>query len=421
MNSQIYVVGGGLAGLVAARQLAEAGADVSILERRSRVGGRVRSREVNGFTLDRGFQVLFTSYPAAREQLNLEALDLRSFAPGATICRPNSRAVLADPLRAPRSALESAFNSEVTFADKLRTLLLRVILARKRDHSFFSGSDASIQEYLRDRGFSQAYVEHFVAPFYGGITLDRSLSTSKHVFEYTFRCLSTGATAVPAEGIEAIPRQLARQAREAGVTLETDTRVKRVSPEAGGVTVETARETREGDTAIIATQAPEAHRLTGVNSIPTETVGCVTQWYALPDGVELETGKRILLNAEGGQPNSVVPASEVAPEYSPAGRCLLNATFLSETTQDRDDHALLTDTREVLSEWYPGRSFEGLEHLATDRIPDAQFVQPPGVFDGLPGVDAPNGPVYLAGEFTEWSAIQGALESGQRAAAAITD
>ena len=119
------VVGGGLAGLVAARTLADRGRDVTLFERADSVGGRVRSRDVEGFTLDRGFQVMFTAYPAVRRELDLDALELRYFKPGATIARPGQRATLSDPLRDPAALTASLFNREVTFADKLRTLKLR--------------------------------------------------------------------------------------------------------------------------------------------------------------------------------------------------------------------------------------------------------------------------------------------------------
>ena len=102
-NYDVVVVGAGLAGLVAARRLAAAGADVTVYEERADVGGRVRTEHQNGFTLDRGFQVLFTAYPAVRAELDLDALDLRYFTPGAVIARPGPRSVLSDPLRDPRS------------------------------------------------------------------------------------------------------------------------------------------------------------------------------------------------------------------------------------------------------------------------------------------------------------------------------
>jgi len=418
MDTDVAVVGGGLAGLVAASRLGEADRDVTLVERRPKVGGRVRSREVDGFTLDRGFQVLFTAYPAVQTELDLDALDLRSFAPGATICRPGSRAVLSDPLREPTAAVESLFNREVPFSDKLRTLALRYDLGSRDDSEFFVGPDQSIRSYLDDWGFSDAYVENFLAPFYGGITLDRELGTSKQVFEYTFRSMSRGRIAVPADGMAAIPAQLARRAERAGVDLRTDTEVNGVDRDGEGVTVRTESGALEAGAAVIAASPPEARRLSGVGSIPTEGIGCVSQWYTLPEGTPFETGRRILLNAGDPSPNTVVPMSDVAPEYAPDDRALVNATFVGDAAFDRGDGALAAETRDRLNAWYSERLFDGLELLGTDRIRFAQFAQPPGAHDGLPAVDAPDGPVFLAGEYTEWSSIQGAFESGRRAAAA---
>ena len=54
----VIVVGGGLSGLTCARQLCRAGRDVLLLEASDRLGGRVRTDSVDGFKLDRGFQVL---------------------------------------------------------------------------------------------------------------------------------------------------------------------------------------------------------------------------------------------------------------------------------------------------------------------------------------------------------------------------
>ncbi|GAA0510281.1 Flavin containing amine oxidoreductase [Halorubrum aquaticum] len=436
MDADAIVVGGGLAGLVSAARLAEAGADVTLCERRPSVGGRVRSREVDGFTLDRGFQVLFTSYPAVARELDTEALDLRRFSPGATVCRPGSRAVLSDPLREPTAAIESALNHEVPFSDKLRTLALRYDLSQRAEDEFFSdhGSDASIREYLADWGFSGDYVANFVEPFYGGITLDRSLATSKAVFEYTFRAMGRGSIAVPAEGMAAIPEQLAERATDAGVEVRTGEDVEAIDVGSGGrfrlgsggpadgARVELADgETLDAGCVVVATTPPEARRLTGVESVPESGVPNVTAWYALPERSSFSTGRRILLNAAGESPNAVVPVSEVAAEYAPRNRPLLAATFLGEAALERGADDLREDTRNALSAWYPERGFESLETVAVDRIPFAQFAQPPGVHATLPDPDEPEGPVVLAGEYTEWSSIQGALESGRTAAAAASE
>jgi len=414
----VVVVGGGLAGLVAARHLAESGADVTLFERRETVGGRVRSRTVDGYTLDRGFQVLFPAYPAVERELDLDALDLRRFTPGATIARPGKRSVLADPLRDPGSALATIFNDEVTLGDLFGLYRLQRELRGRSVDEILRRGGSSIEAYLVDRGFSEGFVESFAAPFYGGITLDRSLSTDSAVFEYTFKMLTEGSTAVPAGGMGAITAQLAERARAAGVSVETGTTVDAVVP-GDAVTVETSDESVEADAAVVATDPKTASDLTGVAAITTTARSCVTQHVALPSGDRPEMGRRIVLNAENDRPNQIAPLSTVAPEYAPDGHALYAGTFLGE--READDETLFETVRTALSEWYPQASFADLELIATDRIEFAQFDQPPGFRAGLPAVDAPEGPVVLAGDYTRWSSIQGALESGRVAAGAALD
>ena len=415
--TDVIVAGGGLAGLVAARHLAADGHRVRLFESAEEVGGRVRSEQVDGFTLDRGFQVLFTAYPAVQAELDLDSLDLRFFRPGAILARPGERSTLADPLRDPSALLPSLLNRNVTFADKLRILALRRTLARKPLAEIMTADDCSIDEYLRRKGFSGKFRRRFAAPFYGGITLDRSLSSSRLVFEYTFKMLSEGEIVVPAEGMGAIPRQLATKAREAGARIDTGRTVDAVSPDGDGVIVETDGETLGAEAAVVATDPKSAVELTGCAGIPTEGDGCVTQHFSLPTSEQLDTDRRLLLNTVDARPNTVAPISEVAPECAPHDRELLSATFLG--TPEETDDELAAEVRERLESWYPEREFSELELLETHRIPFAQFAQPPGFRAMLPDVDEPEGAVYLAGEYTEWSAIQGAMESGRRAARAV--
>jgi phytoene dehydrogenase-like protein len=410
------VVGGGLAGLVAARHLAESGRAVTLLEARDEVGGRVRTAHEGGYTFDRGFQVLFSAYPAVERELDVEALAPRPFTPGATIARPNHRSVLSDPLRNPTSAPQTIFNRDVRTADKLRVFKLQRELAGKDPEALLAGGGEPIAEYLARRGFSKRFVERFAAPFYGGITLDRSLGTDSAVFEYTYKMLSEGEIFVPADGMQAMPEQLADRARVAGATIETDHAVETVDSGAGRdeVTVETASETITAEACVVATDPATAADLTGIDTIPTETLGCVTQYFSLPTSKAPSMGTRIVLNAADDRPNTVAPLSAVAPEYAPAGMELYSATFLGE--QDADEADLAADVYDALASWYPSAGFDALELLWTDRVPLAQFAQPPGFRDSLPDPDAPAGPAALAGDYTRWSSIQGALESGRVAA-----
>jgi len=415
-DSEVVVAGGGLAGLVAASRLAEAGREVTLFEREPEVGGRVRSTRADGFTFDRGFQVLFTAYPAAKRELDYADLDLRAFSPGAVICRGDRRATLGDPFRDPGALVPSVLNREVSTADKLRTLRLRSELRGKSVEDIFAAEDATIEESLAARGFSRKYVDRFVRPFYGGITLDRSLSTSKRAFEFTFKMLSEGKTVVPADGMGAITRQLADRAESAGVTIETGTPVGAVH---AGPSVEIPGETVDADAVVVAADPKSSRDLTGVDAIPTDAKGCVTQHFAVPEGHPVADSDRIHLNAGGEVPNTVAPLSGVADEYAPDGRALVAATAVGR--RDESDDALETRTREVLGSWFPEASLGEFELLRTDRIEFAQFAQPPGVHETLPDVRDPDGAVYLAGDYTENSSINGALESGAGAASAVDD
>lgn len=100
-HGDVVVVGAGLAGLACARALTGSGVAVQVLEASDRPGGRSRTERVDGFRIDRGFQVFLTAYPEARRVLDLEALQLQPFAPGALVFRGGKLHTLADPFRRP--------------------------------------------------------------------------------------------------------------------------------------------------------------------------------------------------------------------------------------------------------------------------------------------------------------------------------
>lgn len=68
------VVGAGVAGLQASKLLADAGISVTILEGSDAVGGRIRSDVVDGFILDRGFQVFIEAYPQCKKRYDMLAV-----------------------------------------------------------------------------------------------------------------------------------------------------------------------------------------------------------------------------------------------------------------------------------------------------------------------------------------------------------
>jgi len=108
---QVLIVGAGLSGLCAARALQAAGVTCCVLEAGEAVGGRVRTDVVDGFRLDRGFQVFLTAYPEAARELDLRALDLCPFEPGAAAAKMMARPSTREP---------SASTHEVPLIDATR-------------------------------------------------------------------------------------------------------------------------------------------------------------------------------------------------------------------------------------------------------------------------------------------------------------
>ncbi|MBF6589058.1 MAG: FAD-dependent oxidoreductase [Ktedonobacterales bacterium] len=417
----ILVVGGGLAGLTCAKVLVEAGREVRVLEASDHVGGRVRTdQSAEGFLLDRGFQVLFTAYPAARRHLDLAALKLREIVPGAVLIREGKWHTAGDPLSRLSLLGPTLSNPLLTFGDKLRALRLRRFVRRRSVHDIFygkvrglRGGDVSARDELRRRHFSEdGFIANFARPFFGGIFLDRDLTTSARALLFTYKMLASGSIALPTDGIGAITDQLAARLPASAIHLET--RVEGIIEAEGravGVTL-TGGEEMQGDAIILATDAPTAERLSG-RPLPSEPVSVTCVYLATTES--LYAGPRLLLNANPEAfVNNVLQLTNVSPAYAPPGQHLLSVTVLG--LPEMDDAVLTARCREEMATWFPGKDLTRLRHVATYRIRFAQFRQPPGIFATLPPHAAPTAGLFLAGEYTASSSIQGAMESGETAA-----
>jgi phytoene dehydrogenase-like protein len=403
---KVIIVGAGMAGLTCARILRE---EVTVLEASDGVGGRVRTDEEDGFLLDRGFQVYFTAYPVARRHLDHTKLDFRAFDPGAIIHWDDKKSILSDPLRDPKALVPSLLSNAAGLGDKLRTLELaaktlagKAVTAGEED-----GQDTSTLGYLRASGLSERYIDSFYKPFYGGVFLSRSLYTSSRVFRFTFRMFATGRTVVPALGMGEIPKQLAAHLPNGSITLNSpvDALLRDGDRVVG---VRAAGKEHEADAVVVATDAPTAGRLTG-ETVPEGSVGEVCLYYETSG---IGSRKKILLNAKDDAfVNNAVEISGVSERYTPAGPHLLYAVTLGGL--DLSDAELYRRGIENLSRWYPDTDFRP---LALRRIPYGQFAQPPGIHKNLPRNRTTTPGLFLAGEYTEDSSINGSMLSGEKAA-----
>ena len=407
------VVGGGLAGLTAARLLTRAGRRVRVLEAAPEVGGRVRSRVLEGFTLDAGFQVLFPAYPAVRRQLDLGALDLVPLPSAAAVRRGEREDVLGSPLDDLASLPGTLTSGALTLGDKLRVARLAAALRSSPAHELLTGPDESTESFLRGQGFSEAALDHFFRPFFGGIFLRRDLATSARLFRYYFRMLMDGGAALPRRGMGEISRQLAQ-----GTDVLTGVKVLRLLPRPGHVTAVTSAGEIDARQVIVATDAPAASDLTG-EALTRGALSSTYLYYATSRRISGQ--HRLLLNAEAGLINNAQWTSLAVPGRAPEGKHLLTVTVLGlpDLGADFDDAALDARVRGELSRWYGAEAAGTLRLLALERIPYAQFEQPAGYAATLPGHATRLPGVLLASEITSMSGIQGALESGEKAAAIV--
>ena len=381
----IIIVGAGLAGWTCAKVLVEAGPQVLILEGSDAIGGRVRTDVTeDGYHLDRGFQVLFTAYPAVKRHLRLDDLKPRRFDPGAILVKDGKRYEIADPLREPSHMMSGALNPLIPLTDNLRVLNLTRQIARMSIADIFSGKgqpggrDETIEDYLRRLGFSEnGFIDNFARPFYGGILLDRSLATSARMFQFTFKMLATGDTIIPAEGMQRIPEQLAAALPERSVRCNA--RVRKLIIENGrvkGVALERG-ENILAEQVVVATESSIATTLTGI-SLPTKAMGSICLYFA--GDVQLYPQRKILLNTDANAlVNNAVLISNIAATYAPPRKHLLSATIVGNP--EENEESLAQRCLKEIGTWFPEHDLSHWKFLKAYRIPFSQYAQPPGIYD----------------------------------------
>ncbi len=403
-------MGAGLAGLAAARRCAEAGLSPLVVEAGPDVGGRLATDQVDGFLLDRGFQVLLDSYPEARRVLDLEALQLGRFAPGALVWRGNRFGRVADPWRAPLAGMQSLVSGVFTPADAWRMLRLRADAILALEGTPASSAEATAARALHERGFSDRSIEGFFRPFFGGVFLDAQLTAPAQWFDFLFGMFATGSATLPAGGMQTIPRQLAA-ALPAG-SVRTGTRVRALRR---GAVELAGGETLAARAVIIAADARNAAVLVPGSRTPAWS-GCATLYYAASSSpVE---GSLLVLDGEGrrGPVNHVCVPSDIAPSYAPPGQALISATVVAPAGPD--DGVLDRDARAQLSRWFGARAVNSWRLLRVVRVPYSlprTFPRPDQVHDAVRLGDG----LYGCGDYLETPSINGALRSGRRAAEAV--
>ena len=410
----VVVVGAGLAGLSAARQLAVAGRDVHVLEAGDDIGGRVRTDVVDGMLLDRGFQLYNPSYEEGARILDLNSLDVKSFTAGVIVSMDGRNYRLADPRHEPAWAIDSLLAPVGSIKSKLS--LARYAAGLAIGNLELNSVDQRTGAFL-ERKFGKELTAKLLRPFLAGVFLEENLDTSKRFFDTVLRSFVKGTPGVPAQGMQQIPRQLATQLNSGSIHLNT--RVTKVSSKL----VETDQGVIRCRNVVLAISAHQAATL--VPALATPTTNSVTTWYHLADcdSSELTDGKSTIVvdgrRYENHQPDASRPLvntvvlTNAAPSYAP-GKVLVSSSALGIHDSVESEAAV----RAHLASLY-AMSTSSWEHVAT--YPVAHSI--PAM---LPPHTAASNPrlgdnLYVAGDYREVSSINGAFVSGRKAATAILE
>ncbi|WFE29720.1 NAD(P)/FAD-dependent oxidoreductase [Solwaraspora sp. WMMD791] len=401
-DREFIVVGAGLAGLAAARRLHSAGADYLLIERSDRIGGRVATDVVDGFRLDRGFQVLNTAYPRLVDLVDLDRLDLRYFTPAVRVRRGAGTVRLAHPLRMPTAAPATLFAGVGSLSDRVQLGLLLARYAVMDPARLLARPETSALDELRRAGLSPRIVDEVLLPFLSGVLADPTLETSSHVLAMILRSFARGRIAVPADGMAALP--LAVAAPLPADRIRLGVHVTAVAP---GVVRTVDGELRCGSV-IVAADPPAAARL--LPTMRRVVMRQLTTYYhstALPPSDE----PVLLLDGDrrGVVANSVV-ISQAASGYAPPGQHLVATSVVGP------DPVPESVVRAEL-EWLYRTPTRDWRHLRTVAVPDALPVAlpPRGRLRDPARIDEG---VFVAGDHRDSPSIQGALASGWRVAGA---
>jgi protoporphyrinogen oxidase len=391
-----------MAGLACAMTLQQAGVPFLLFEQDEKVGGRVQTDEIDGYRLDRGFQVLLTAYPEAKRFLDYEKLALRKCYPGSRVWYKDKFHQVSDPFRHPLDGVCSVFNPIGSLGDKVKVGMLRLGLLSTRAME----DTLSTREALAELGYSEAMIDRFWKPFMRGVFLENELSTSVRKFEETFSLFAKGDTVLPRLGIGEIPKQMAKRLPEDSIFLKQE--VKKVG-ECSLVTSD-GKEWR-GRAVVLATEEPVANRLLRLKQPNREwnSVDCL--YFSLPEK-KLPCPSPILhLDGSGTGPINNLTFLSTLSDCAPTGQALASASVIGKKEMKIDQVVELANQQ--LRTWFGARE-KKWDFLRAYRIRHAV----PNC-DCVPDLETKKNGVYRCGDYLGLPSIDSAMRSGRLVAESI--
>ena len=370
-DKPVAIIGAGLAGLSAAITLQNAGRAVEIYESDSRVGGRVASDSIDGFTLDHGFQLINARYPEFERLRIIEELTF---------------------IRAPRAIDCSIGKKKFTIGDP-----------RSNPFSALSNRSGSIRE-------KTAFVKYLVSPSRSGNSVEDELVALGTLYTRILKPFLTGVFLAPLNSIDALTgKELVRSFVSGepglpvgGVGVLTQKLSARVNKIHLNHRVDNLREFEDRQV-VVAADVTTAAQLLDIPEVPK--LASSTTWYhEVPP--EFSRSNRLLVDSENRGPvvNSTV-ISNLVTSYAPTGRSLLSSTTIDNSSE--------SEVRRHLALMW-GTPTQTWPLIAKYDIPKSLPISGVGNHSVTSARISAN--VFIAGDFRTAPSQNGALLSGRLAA-----
>lgn len=371
MSDKVIVIGAGLAGLSAALTLQDAGVEVEVHESSDRVGGRVATDLIDGFRLDRGFQLINARYPEIIRLGIFDQLDFITASRTVEVSLENHRYLLGDPRNAPFSALSS----------KIGKLSEKVNFLRYLATSAQTGS--SVEDELTSLG---DLYRKLLKPFLSGVFLTSPANVDAIAGKEIIRSFISGRPGLPAQGAGVLADVLASKVG----SIYLNSRVDSVAQ-------------FNGRQVIVATDLTTAAQLLDIPNVP-QLASSTTWYHEVPE--EMTNSMNLVVDGQGRGPviNSIA-ISNMVPSYAPTGKTLLSSTTI--------DFASESEVRRHLALMW-GTSTSAWSLIAKYEIPKALPIFGVGAMRAQSAqIDEKT---FIAGDYRTAPSQNGALLSGRLAA-----